>query len=284
MNVRAKYQEHCESMGLKYESIDKVNPYDDTTLFCPAGMQKYKEAFKTNDFIATLANTQSCIRVNDIEEIGDSSHLVYFNMLGLFSFRDWGVATAIRFWIDFLKKIGLTPDYVTVHPDKINDKQWTAIYENLRIKIVSDEDCTWSDGEIGGYCTEFFCYNSENEPIEIGNIVNPLGTCIDAGFGLERLEIFVNNKTIDEVSTLKESILKIIDSGYKPSANKQGYVLRKLLRKLWQTGGTIDHHFFVKESKRQERNKSKYLKLRDKHADKSLEWWWYTHGINPEFY
>ena len=51
----------------------------------------------------------------------------------------------------------------------------------------NEEECKWTDGDIGGYCTEFF-----KDDVEIGNIVNPLGTCIDAGFGLQRLNMFVN--------------------------------------------------------------------------------------------
>jgi alanyl-tRNA synthetase len=283
MNVLEKYKEYCVKHGIEFHLNENVGSYDKSTLFCPAGMQQFKPFFSNIGFNGTIANSQSCIRMNDLQEIGDSTHLLYFNMLGLFSFREMQIDEAIRFWIDFLSEIGLKPDYVTIHPSKKHLKKWTSTYEMLRIPVVEDEECTWSDGEIGGFCTEFFIYK-DGEPVEVGNIVNPLGTCIDAGFGLERLEMFVNGKTIDKESTLKETIMKIIDSGYKPSANKQGYVLRKLLLELYNIGGTIDHEFFVKEVKRQEKNKSKYYKLREKHADKSDEWWWDTHGIKLKDY
>ena len=76
--------------------------------------------------------------------------------------------------------------------------EWKHFYPpDMLIKL--DEGCLWSDGNIGGYCTEFY-YND----IEIGNIVNPLGTCIDVGFGLERL---LNLKHEQPIIS-KEEILK----------------------------------------------------------------------------
>ena len=75
-------------------------------------------------------------------------------------------------------------DYVTIHPDKLDE--WRSLYDNYDVEVRADEECKWSDGDIGGYCTEFF-----KNDVEIGNIVNPLGTCIDVGFGLQRLNMFV---------------------------------------------------------------------------------------------
>jgi hypothetical protein len=94
-------------------------------------------------------------------------------------------------------------DYTTIHPDK---PEWSQFY---KVPVRNDENCKWTDGEIGGYCTEFYVND-----IEIGNIVNPLGNCIDVGFGLERLDLIVNgskSKTTEEV--LSDTILKLIESG-----------------------------------------------------------------------
>jgi hypothetical protein len=87
--------------------------------------------------------------------------------------RALSVEEAIDFWLDFLAQIGVAPDYVTIHPDRL--AEWTRFYRN-RLPIRPDLECTWSDGNITGYSTEF--YKAE---VEIGNIVNPLGTCIDVG-------------------------------------------------------------------------------------------------------
>lgn len=277
MDIKEAYKNFCESQGISFQMNDTVNPYDETTLFCPAGMQQYKPLFKNYSHVGTTANIQSCIRMSDFEEIGDSTHLLYFNMIGLFSFRQMTLQTAIDFWMVFLKEeLKLKIDYVTIHPDKATiTEDWNLLYDKHNVKVKLSEDCKWSDGEIGGYCTEFFI-----DDVEIGNIVNPLGNCIDVGFGLERLEMFVNGKTINKEDILKETIHKIISSGYKPSNLKQGYVLRKLLRELLKIGGSIEHQYFNDEIERQKKIHEKYEKLKGKHVDKPKEWWFDTHGIN----
>ncbi|HMT02720.1 MAG TPA: hypothetical protein PKD00_05335 [Burkholderiales bacterium] len=116
--------------------------------------------------------------------------------------------------------------------------------------------------------------------VEIGNIVNPLDNCIDVGFGLERLEMFVNGKTINKIDTLKETAIKIIESGYAPSNLKQGYVLRKILREIYKCGSTLDHEYFTDEIKRQDKILDKYNILKNKHINKSKQWWYETHGID----
>jgi alanyl-tRNA synthetase len=274
MNIIEEYKQFCEERNIFFSIENKVNPYNDTTLFCPAGMQKFKCQFNDNNYKNTVSNVQACIRMNDFEEIGDLSHLLYFNMIGLFSFREMTIEDTIIFWVTFLKRIGITPDYVTIHSDR---KEWLKYYSLLGINDVriDDENCRWSDGEIGGYCTEFFV-----DDIEIGNIVNPLDNCIDVGFGLERLEMFVNDKKINKIETLKDTALKIIESGYTPSNLKQGYVLRKILREIYKCGEVLEHEFFNNEIERQNKILERYNRLKNKHSNKSKEWWYETHGIN----
>jgi alanyl-tRNA synthetase len=129
---------------------------------------------------------------------------------------------------------------------------------------------------MGGYCTEFFIND-----VEIGNIVNCNGDCIDVGFGLERLQMMVGEKVVtDKFSILKQTIMKIIESGYSPSNTKQGYVLRKLLTNLIKNNEKIDHLFYENEVKRQIKILNRYNHLKTKHLDKPKEWWFETHGIN----
>jgi alanyl-tRNA synthetase len=233
-------------------------------------MQQYKEKFKDENFKGTISNIQSCLRLNDIDKIGDGSHLLYFNMIGFFSFREWSVQQTINYWLNFLIKIGIKPDYVTIHPDK---PEWSEFYKDIEVRF--DEECYWSDGEIGGYCTEFYKDN-----IEIGNIVNTLGTCIDVGFGLERLEMIINNQTKTKEQTLYETTNKIIECGFVPGNTKQGYVLRKLLRLCYINSIDIKHDFYLSEIERQNKIINRYNILKDKHKDKPKEWWWDTHGID----
>ena len=235
-------------------------------------MQKFKSKFKDLEYKGTISNVQSCLRLNDIEEIGDGSHLLYFNMIGFFSFREWTVPQTIKYWVGFLNKIGIKPDYITIHPDK---PEWSEYYKDFGFEIRYDDGCIWSDGEIGGYCTEFY-----KDGIEIGNIVNPLGTCIDVGFGLERLEMVLTGGRKSKEETLRETVIKIIESGFTPTYNKQGSILRKLLRICYLEKIEINHPFYEEEIKRQDKIISRFNRLKDRHKDKSKEWWWNTHGID----
>jgi len=265
------YRQYCGEHNLPFEIISSIQPYDETTLFCPAGMQKYKRNFVDSSLIGkTTCNIQSCIRLNDIDSMGDGTHLGFFNMMGTFSFRHWSVQQTVDFWMTFLTdRLGIKVDYVTIHPDMPEWKQYHSV------EVRHDLECKWSDGEIGGYCTEFYVGE-----IEIGNIVNPLGTCIDVGFGLERLDMIVNQtKPKTKEQSLIDIIDKIIFDGYTPSHKRQGYVLKRLLKSLYQLGGTIPHPFFEQEKNRQEKMMGRYHKLLPKNLDKSKEWWYSTHGI-----
>jgi alanyl-tRNA synthetase len=252
---------------------DHVRPYDSTTLFCPAGMQQFKARFKDPKYRGTLANIQACLRINDLDEIGDGAHLLNFDMMGLFSFREMSLANAVDFWFDFLLEIGVKPDVVTIHPDRMD--HWRTLYAGRDVGIRPDNDCVWSDGDIGGYCTEFYLNG-----VEIGNIVNTNGDCIDVGFGLDRLLVALGEPAIDEIEALQRAVVKIIDSGYRPGAKRQGYVLRRLLRDLARRGGAVDHPVFRDELERQRLLKAKFERLWGKHADKPAAWWFDTHGID----
>ena len=257
---------------MEFEIVKTVIPHDNTTLFCCSGMQQFKNKFKDVNHHGTISNIQPCIRLNDLEEINDNTHYLYFNMIGFFSFREWTVKRTIDFWMSFIEQLGLKIDYVTIHPDK---KDWEGFYKEYKVEVREDIECVWTDGELGGYCTEFYV-----DGVEIGNIVNCNGDCIDVGFGFERLDMLVNGRKKDEISVLKETINKIIESGYVPGPKQQGYILRKLLRRLVQKGGEINHDFFYKEKERQEKLKTKYETIKNKHLDKSKEWWYDTHGID----
>lgn len=276
IDIAQTYSDFCQRKGIPFSLDNRITSYDDTTLFCPAGMQQFKKQFKDQNIShTTLANIQSCLRLMDLDSIGDGSHFLYFNMIGLFSFRDLTVKQAINFWMDYLtESLKITPNHITIHPDKM--AEWKDYYSDYNLNIKEDSECIWSDGELTGYCTEFYVND-----LEIGNIVNICGDCIDVGFGLERLHMIVNGQQIKtDVELLKESVQKILDCGVIPSNKLQGYVLRRLMRLLWKKGGHIDNEHFKLECERQKNLIHKYLKLKDRYADKSKEWWFDTHGID----
>ena len=240
-------------------------------------MQKYKTLFKDPTYKGTITNSQSCLRLNDLEEIGDGHHSLAFDMLGLFSFNEMTVKQSIDFWMEFLNTLGLKPDCVTIHPDK---PEWKEFYIEYNVEIRFDEGCIWSDGSkdsISSYCTEFYI-----KDIEVGNIVNPYGTSIDCGFGKDRLQLILDGKEKTREDVLKETIMKIIKSGYFPTYNKQGSILRKLLRICYLEGIIIEHQFYQDEITRQEKIIEKYNRLKDKpkFQNKDKTWWFNTVGID----
>lgn len=278
MDVLELYKKLCSNAKVNFTTHHSPLSYDTTTLFCPAGMQQYKSRFtdlsRTGE---TIANVQTCLRLNDLALVGDGTHSIVFDMLGFFSFRGKSVAEVIAFFLDFVESCGLKLSHVTVHHDKI--KEWVAWYPES-ITVEADEQCVWSDGNVGGYCTEFYVNDSNGVPVEIGNIVNPLGTCIDVGFGLDRLDKLVNGTNLSRQDEFKRAITSLQSAGVKPGNVKQGYVLRKLLRRLDKEGGTHESSDFLSEQEKRKLAKLRYEKLRHKHPEKSAAWWKDTHGVD----
>lgn len=244
-------------------------------------MQKHRLLFPDPHQRGTRTDIQHCLRLNDLDEVGDGTHYLDFHMLGLFSFRTMSVPEGIGFWMGFLDELGLHPDTVTIHPDC---PSWRHYYEGMKVKVIEDPECIWSDGDIQGYCTEFYL-----EGVEIGNIVNPLGDCLDCGFGGERLQHFLDQRcglssslpTRDQV--LSRTIGVLLGSGVSPGNSKQGYVLRRLVREQLRLGhGLPDHPHVERERQRRLRVLEQLPRLRRKHPDKSLDYFWETHGIHPE--
>ena len=241
-------------------------------------MQQFKEKFLDQEYKNTFTNIQRCLRLKDLDKIGDSTHYLDFYMIGLFSFRQWSVKEGIDFFMDFLNRLDLKITHVTVHPDKY--LEWKIFYKDYNIEIKKDLDCKWSDGKIGGYCTEFFMGD-----VEIGNIVNPLGDCLDIGFGLERIENFVYGEKIkSKLNILERTIDCLIDSGFNMSQNKEGYILKKLITLSLFEGSLNSHEFYKKIRENQIKNYRTYLKLKSKSKfkNKGKEFWLDTFGIDED--
>ena len=254
------------------ENNSIISP-DDTTLFCSSGMQHFKRKFSNIYYKDTFSNCQKCLRLNDLEEIGDNTHYLVFSMLGLFSFQEWGVEKTINYLLNWLKTLDLKPDYVTIHPER---KEWRNFYPGIEVKI--DNNCVWSDGVIGGYCTEFYIND-----IEIGNIVNTLDRSIDVGFGLERISnIKYKSEKPSKGEILKETILVMIDSGIKPGHYKEGHLLKKLLNQLLFTEVILDHQYYHQVLNNKINQYLEYQRLMqfDNNRKKGKQWWYDSYGID----
>lgn len=211
-------------------SASLVPENDPSVLFTTAGMQQFKPYY-TNPESAdkdfgnrNIATVQKCIRTGDIEEVGDATHLTFFEMLGNFSFGGYGRREAINYAYDFIiKELGLEISYVTVYRGEGSvpkDEESRSIWEELGVKDIrlDGSDVFWGPTGDSGPCgptTEIYCKNANGDDVEIWNIVFNEYFCeasreqldkgnvrlkkmdvlgIDTGMGLERLLAIVQKK------------------------------------------------------------------------------------------
>lgn len=281
-----------EKFGFPLHEARNIIPDDDTTLFVCSGMQQLKPKFKAADG-TTYGSLQSCVRTNDIDLIGDGSHLTSFVMVGNFSFKGPSYEHSVEMWTAILWELlgfRLYDCEVRVHPERPDHKK---MWESRNLHVVDDPECVWSDGDIGGHCCEVFY-----KGLEIGNLVNPLGHSTDVGFGLERLLQVVEGKgRADETELFDQSLSPIArdhgrtlrlmrENGILPGNKGREYVCRRLLRKMMLNTLDLDAAGLW-DWIRDER--LLYLKRQDtarkawkRHKDKPPEWWWDTFGIMAE--
>jgi hypothetical protein len=222
-----------------------------------------------------VGDVQRCLRLQDLEEVDDGRHALVFHMLGLFSFRHWTVPQGLALVHRYFQRIGLPLTHVTVHPDCV--ATWTPWHAPYGLPVVPDPDCRWSDGQMGGYCTEFYVGD-----IEVGNLVNPLGHSLDLGLGLERISQVLGEPPRTGLAHLRQAVLCLEDSGVQPGPKNQGYPLRRLLRALRERGDPWDHPWLQAERERHRTQQARYEALRPRVGAQSPAWWWDTHGVRVE--
>ncbi len=280
-------------------SIIPVN--DPSLLFINSGMAPLKPYFLGLEKppYLRLTNSQTCIRTNDLQSVGDSHHGTSFHMLGNWSFGDYFKHDALKWALELVLEFGFPIDrlYVTVlkNSNSINgisdDNEsysvWRTLLSVKQIKWAGVEDNWWSCGNTGpcGPCSEIFFDRGEEfaigEPeasglipgrhVEIWNAgvfmtYNKLQNgrleelpmqCVDSGAGLERITMLLQGADsiheLNEFQLVFSEILKqtndvrwsriifdhlktslfLLDAGIQPSNKQQGYVLRRLLRRLF---------------------------------------------------
>ena len=155
-------------------SASLIPENDPTVLFTTAGMhplvpyllgQKHPEGTR-------LTNVQKCVRTGDIDEVGDPSHLTFFEMLGNWSLGDYFKKEAITWSFEFLtdeKWLGIPKEklFFTVfagHEDAPRDTEayelWRSVgVEEDHIFFLDKKHNWWGPAGVTGPCgpdTEMF--------------------------------------------------------------------------------------------------------------------------------
>ena len=144
-------------------------PFDPSIMFTVAGMVPFKPYFVGEETAPydRAVSVQKCVRAggkhNDLDDVGRTKrHLVFFEMLGNFSFGDYFKEKAIPWgWELATEVFGFDGDqlWITVHE---SDDEAEQIWHDVvgvpmeRIQRLGDKDNFWQMGDVGpcGPCSE----------------------------------------------------------------------------------------------------------------------------------
>jgi alanyl-tRNA synthetase len=116
--IRALFFEFMTERGHVVIPRAPLVPADDpTTLFTGSGMQPLLPYLLGADHPAgrRLADSQTCLRAQDIEEVGDNRHTTFFEMLGNWSLGDYFKSEQLRqVWAFLTERVGLDPERIYV--------------------------------------------------------------------------------------------------------------------------------------------------------------------------
>ena len=116
--IRQKYLEFCQRNGHAIiERAPLILHNDATTLFTGSGMQPLLPYLLGQDHPqgTKLADSQTCLRAQDIEDVGDNRHTTFFEMLGNWSMGEYFKRQQIEWFFEFLTEIvGLDPHKIYV--------------------------------------------------------------------------------------------------------------------------------------------------------------------------
>ena len=179
MNIRQLYIDFFTSNGHVFIPSSPVVPENDpSVLFNTAGMQPLIPYLmgKKHPYGTRLCDYQKCVRTNDLDSVGDTTHHTFFEMLGNWSLGDYFKKESIGYSFEFLTKVLNIPVEklaVTIfagNEDIPRDEVSYHAWKNLgikedRIAFLGVEDNFWIAGESGpcGGDTEIFYFRSDDE-------------------------------------------------------------------------------------------------------------------------
>ena len=184
MNLKDLYIDFFVSKGHVFIPSAPVVPENDpSVLFNTAGMQPLVPYLKgeKHPLGTRLCDYQKCIRTNDLDNIGDTYHHTFFEMLGNWSLGDYFKKEAITWSFEFLTKVLNIPVErlgVTVfagnddiEEDKTSYEIWKSLGINEKRIAKTKDDNFWIAGETGpcGPDSEMFYFRSNDEIPEVFN-------------------------------------------------------------------------------------------------------------------
>ncbi len=238
--IRKKYLDFFEKKQHKIIPSSSLVPQDDpSVLFNTAGMQQLTPYLlgQKHPKGKKLANIQKCLRTNDIEEVGDKSHLTFFEMVGHWSLGDYFKEEEIPLMYEFLTSkdgLNLSKDrlYFTIFEGDKNapeDKEaleiWKKIVPENRVYSLNAEENFWSAGDSGpcGRDSEYFYDTTEKG---LGN--------------LSKEEFLIHCEKLD--------IIEICNSVFMEYEKKDGKIIKNLKEKNVDFGGGFERWCILKQN------------------------------------
>jgi len=185
--LREKFIKFFQSKNhVNIPSASLIPENDPTCLFISAGMQPLVPYLSGEKHPGgnRLCNYQKCIRTNDIDEVGDNTHLTFFEMLGNWSLGDYFKKDCINWSYEFLTSkeyLNLDQNYLAVTcysgNEKYNIPKDIESYDlwaknglsSERIAFLGDNDNWWPKMNMNGLCgadTEIFYWTGNSNPPE----------------------------------------------------------------------------------------------------------------------
>ena len=249
MNIKDLYINFFISKGHKQIPSAPVVPENDpSVLFNTAGMQPLIPYLmgQEHPYGTRLCDYQKCIRTNDLDNIGDTYHHTFFEMLGNWSLGDYFKEEAIEWSFEFLTKVLNIPierlavtvfaGNETIPFDEVSYNKWLSlgIKEERIAKTIDDN--FWIAGESGpcGPDSEMFYWRSNDEIpekfdtederwVEIWNDVfmqynkSSDGTItelpkknVDTGMGVERVTAILEGVNDNYESSIWKDVIELI--------------------------------------------------------------------------
>ena len=176
--IRTAYLEFCKKNGHVVIPRALLVPQNDpSTLFTGSGMQPLIPYLLGEEHPSgtRLTDSQTCLRAQDIEEVGDNRHTTFFEMLGNWSLGDYFKKEQINwFWQFLTEEIKLDPQRIYVScfigdeaagipKDTESAAIWTEIFQKAGIEAkqvdIGTEEAGAQLGDQGG---RIFFYGEKN--------------------------------------------------------------------------------------------------------------------------